>query len=423
MKPPFQPGRQTEGTIMIFALVIILAGTLVLLGWAQMMATAAAHPDSAAEGMKNRITYENSRALARQFLLASLPSGANNYGSATNDWWQFEIYPRGQTNTSFWTNTNQAAGNPFSPFGGLAFVVTNTEAFVYYGTNRMTNQFLVKSRSPLLAGYGLVQHQAASETNLTTNRIYYTETKGFNGSPQVPFTSGTTASGVGSTNGYLGYFASPMNTHVAADAVTGITYVSVTGGTTSAYSTNGRRYTNYSNGNISIVLNSTQANSFLRYTITNAVNASFTNGTNITSYANTRVTNFILTGTTNTNTLHLILDSNNVSTTNITLRGTNNSRRVYLNDQSSSITNIRLRTETTTNSYRWWFGVTLSNSELTIAAPSGSSRSLTLTNGIRSDRNVNLQSGALNLVADPNPTLNSEIIADRVIWIEDGIYR
>ena len=87
-----------------------------------------------------------------------------------------------------------------------------------------------------------------------------------------------------------------------------------------------------------------------------------------------------------------------------------------------AISGLTLRTATTTNSYTWFLGASL-NSTLTINAPTGANR-LTITNGFRSDEAITLNSGNLTIVPPPDPgtnsTLSAEIIADRVLWIEDG---
>jgi len=117
---------------MVFALVIILAGTLVLAAWAQMMASAALHPDSTAEGVKNRIALENAKALSRQYLLVSLPAGE----TLTNVPWQASIsngvWGGCSVNNaaSFWTATTFIEGNPFSPFSGFSFIKRLSSAFL-----------------------------------------------------------------------------------------------------------------------------------------------------------------------------------------------------------------------------------------------------------------------------------------------------
>ena len=94
---------------MIFSLVIILGGTLVLAGWAQMMATRATYSVMTEEGQKRRIAIANGRALARQYVLNQMPSGSITYFTTNlaNGWGGFQI--NGVSN--LWTNVNFSVGN------------------------------------------------------------------------------------------------------------------------------------------------------------------------------------------------------------------------------------------------------------------------------------------------------------------------
>lgn len=147
----------------------------------------------------------------------------------------------------------------------------------------------------------------------------------------------------------------------------------------------------------------------------------YSTNTYIDNYTSSTITNLTIVGSTTTNALHIVVPSNCTSLTNITLSGTSNTRRIYLNNQST--TAFRLQTATTDTTYNWWFAAAL-KSPLTIIAPTGSGRSLTITNGFRSEESINLNSGNLNLAPAPNATNTTadpiELISDRVLWIEDG---
>ncbi len=491
MRSPSKHTSTLKGTILVFALFIVLVGAMVLFGWAQMLATASVYPDTAAEGVKNRIALENARALARQFLLTELPAGTNaNIDAAlTDDWGGFSI----NGSIGFWTNTNYVAGNPFSPFGNRSFVITNL-ATLSNGSQTIVQRIFIKSRSPLLAGYPLAQHLSAAPIVATwapTTNVYYNETIGFSGAPQIPFSSGTTETGTGATNGYLGYFASPISTFSVTNgtAVTGMAYP------TNTLATNNRIYippsytngtnvsNNFTGAKISATLSTTQGASVLRYdlpsqltnsflvsylvttvstnTVTNVststnvittgtnyiwnsrhtriigtnytytTNYSYTTNTYLTnyyatnrytdSYTSSSITNLTIVGSTATNTLHIVIPSNCTSLTNIVLSGTINARKIYINNQST--TGLTLQTATLDTSYDWWLGATF-RSPLTIIAPTGGGRKLTVTGGFRSDQSINLNSGNLSLAPAPNATNTTadpiELISDRVLWIEDG---
>lgn len=471
MKKPGSFFRGCEGTIMVFALVIILGGALVLAGWAQMMATRAAYTVTTEEGQKRRIAIANGRALARQYVLNQMPSG--NIGTAlqgtnfslTNGWGGFSI----NYATALWTNTNFVDGNPFNPISEPSFVVTNL-ATISNSAEALNWTFLIRSRSPVLAGYPLVVQNPAA-TNLAwastlAKKIYWSDALGFTNAPAIPLTSGTNSSGLG-TNGYIGYFASPMSTNYTYSAAA-VSYPTNTFSTNTAVftppaSTNGTIITRYFNGgSVSVSINATQSGTIVRYEVPNSLTNMFTftslvtnstittntvvvtnttvviTGTNITgsgkhthtnytyetnftystntvsvtntstntyidNYTNSSPTNVMISASTQTNTLHVIVASSNTNLSTITLSGTNNSRMVYLNDAGSSVT---LQTATANENYTWRMGMTVSGfpASFTVLAPTNT-RSLTLQGGIRANRNINLNQGNLTLSSNSVPAI------------------
>jgi len=428
MKAPDPIREGVRGTIMIFALIVILASTLVLAGWAQMLMTAAIYPDTTAQGVKNRLALENARAMAREYMLVSLPSGA----TANNATWEASIAGGAwgacsvNAAASFWDSTNQLQGNPFSPIGGFSFVLTNLATF----SNSVQStpwRFLVKSRSPLLAGFPLVVHQAAS-TNLAwapSSAIYYTNIVAIAGTVQLPFTSGTNLSGVGSTNGFLGYFAAPMSPYSATNqlgtAIDGITYSGATNTGFTNVTTNmiaTRTNTTYWGGQISSAIDPTLTNAILYYAVP-ATTSTFTNlsSTRRTTYTNARITNLTILSDSETNVLHVVIPASNTNLNRITLSGTNNTRMVYLTKLGTNA--LTVLTATTNASYRWALASSFSNAAVSITAPSGGGRSLTITGGLRSGQTINV-TGTLNLSASTNFRIGEQLTMDRILWIEDG---
>lgn len=440
MKKPVTFFRDIEGTIMIFSLVVILGGTIVLAGWAQMMATRAIYTTMTEEGQKRRIAIANGRALARQYVLNQMPSGAigsalqgTNF-SLSNGWGGFAI----NYAAALWTNTNYLAGNPFNPICGSSFVVTNLGT-ISNSVETCNWTFLIRGRSPVLAGFPAVFHNPLLTsstnqfTNVSTYKIYWSNIVGLPKSPVIPFTSGSDAAGPG-TNSYIGYFASPLNTNYAFTDVANVSgALSITN-----YNTNGATYvstnagsntntfiTNYTGGSVSLVLNSsdTNINTVLRYTIANSVTNIYsttnTNGSKVTirRYSNGLVTNLTLVASTASNTLHLIADTNNTNLSSITLSGTNNSRRLCVFRDGSQ--NLTLKTESTGSNYSWWMALTAvnTNASLTINAPTNA-KSLTLTGGVRTDRTITV-TGQLTILSNSLPASNAEVIMDRFLWLED----
>ena len=234
-----------------------------------------------------------------------------------------------------------------------------------------------------------------------------------------------------------------MNTNYTPVSVTGlsVTNPSPTGVTASNTngSTSNNRVTNYTGGSLDIVLDSPQTTDFLRFVIPNVTNGSFTNTTNgtnyITTYTNATVTNVILVSSMNTNTLHLIADTNNTNLTTLTLSGTNNTRRVYVNKAGGNLTlktaiyTNNSYTNNYANNYTWWLGITFANTNgtLTVTGPTNA-KSLTLQGGIRANGVVGMsQGGASNLhvIANSSPPINGtnvspvELLGDRIMWLEE----
>ncbi len=292
MKAPIPFIRNLQGTILIFSLIVILGGTLVLAGWAQMMATRATYTTTTEEGQKRRIAIANGRALARQYVLNQMPSGTigsalqgTNF-SLADGWGGFAI----NFASGVWSNTNFVEGNPFNPISGPSFVVTNLGT-ISNSAEALNWTYLIRSRSPVLSGYPIVVQNPAT-TNLAwvaanAKKIFWSEVIGFSNSPAIPFTSGTNSSGFG-TNGYIGYFASPLSTNYVYSPAT-VTYPTNTFSTNTAVFvpppvTNGGTITrNFDGGTMTANVSASQPAAIVRYDIPNAF-------TNLFAFTNT-VTN------------------------------------------------------------------------------------------------------------------------------------
>ncbi|MEI6491161.1 MAG: hypothetical protein WCO94_01340 [Verrucomicrobiota bacterium] len=471
MKKPPLFFRGLEGTIMIFSLVIILGGTLVLAGWAQMMATRATYATMTEEGQKRRIALANGRALARQYVLNQMPSGNIAYFTTnlTNGWGGFQI--NGASN--LWTNANISVGNPFNPFCDTTFVITNV-GHISNSVETYSWTFLIRSRNPLLAGFPLTV-QAPASTNLTwassnSNKIYWDNLMEFSNAPNIPFTSGTTASGTGSTNSYIGFFASPMSTNYTSTDLSPIYPTNTFSTNTAVFSppaitngTNTNLITRYFNGGaVAASLTSTQLDTILRYVVPNFITNIFTftnlvtnmfittntsittntavltTGTNwnaqhtkITGY--TYTTNYTYVTNTSTVTNHATntyVDCyTNSSATNVTIVGSTNTNALHIivpssNTNLTSITlsgtnNTRkvyvnhagggliLQTATINENYIWWLGMSVYGSGSHFTVLAPTNaKSLTLQGGIRTDRNVDLNQGNIILNPSSSPAIS-----------------
>ncbi|MEI6032699.1 MAG: hypothetical protein WCS65_00280 [Verrucomicrobiae bacterium] len=455
MKPTSKSGFGIRGTIMIFALLVILGGALVLAAWAQMLSTRAAYPDTTAEGVKNRIAIANGRALARQFLLEQMaldPGSTNRTNSFTpscslaNNWGGFYLFFVSRDN-NIWTNTNFSEGNPFSTFGGKSFVdASNTCWISNSADNREYWTFRIRSRSPLLAGYPLVIHSpGATNTNATANDyrasacVLWTNLVGYSAFPVTPFTAST------NTNGYAtAAFSAPPNTsytnvatlnYTNISAVTnGIYPTNATGGTATTNTTNisSTIYTNYTGGNTTIVLdpsryytNASYSNAILRYDIPATVtNYPYLDAAAHRRYTNATVTALTINGTTSaTNALHII--STNASLATVTLSG-NNTRKIYMNKSGGDLTLNTANYSGYTNYFALTFSAGASGYHLTVAPPTTAPKTLNLRGGLRTDGNITVTPAGtlvtpviLSNSVDPTPGTNMEYMGDRIMWLEE----
>ena len=413
---------------MIIALLVVIAGAMVLAGWAQLLATRAAFADSEDLGQERRVTLENARAFARQYILTNMPSGSvpglTNANFPT-PWGNSTITISGSTN--IWTTprrmlvSGEANVNPFSPMERMGYYV-KIGATLTDGVNSCPWTFLIRSRSPIAAGFGCVlqnANAAYTATNLPSNYIdFRSGTNGTNilgsltNTPQIPMTSVTTSS----ATSYNGTFQLPPN---SISSVTFDSAIGYPGGTTNyGYISN-----TLSHSSIEIVLDPTNTNSYLTYTIPSVItNGTFTNGA--TKYGTYTSGNTTVTDTLNvytariqssaaTNIIQIISTNNNL--TNLTLCGTNNSRKIYFYQSGNSTLNL---TTTNTANASWNFCMTTSNSPLLFNYTA--SRTLSIIGGIRSNAQISKVSGSgsFTISQDTSPG-NLDDVADRIMWLED----
>ncbi len=409
---------------MVFALLVVVLGAVVLAGWAQLLATRTSFSDAADLGYDRQTTLDNARAIARQHILSNMPSGtvpATNTTMSTPWGNRTIVISNGSANC--WTGghsipyTNAGAiytnVNPFSPMERKGYFIsvgarlpdgsTNADG----STNYHPWTFIVRSRSPVVAGFGYVLQNAGTNytaTNLPVNYINFRS--GTNGSnifgsysniPQVPMTS-TTNAGAGS---YNGTFALPPSTIATGDTNFSYGYVSNT----------------LTSNAITLILDPTNTTAILRYdvpaTIVSSTNRRLTNsgGTVFTNNTHNVVAVRIQSSST-TNTFHII-STNGTNMTNLVLCGTNNARRIYFYRAGNSTLNL---TTTNTQSASWRLGMTLSNTPLAISY--ASSRTLTMVGGIRCDSQISISSGSVT-VTNSMDNANLDDVADRTMWLED----
>lgn len=384
---------------MIFALIIVLVGAVVLAAWARLLATQSLYPDNAAESQKRRIAIANGRAMARQFLLQSMPTGqsllSSNY--LANGWGGFQVFT---LRSGFWTETNLSSGNPFNPFGASAFAVTNWAWISSSITNEEYYTYRVRSRSPLFAGYPLVVHNPSTSTNTNVagnsfgaaSAIFWTNVVGFPGFPTIPFASGT------NTNSYAGTFSAPTNTFGAVDLPP-------------ANVTPTNLVTNSGIASADLQINSTSTNAYLRFVVPATTNIVDVSGTNAVTNSHI-VTGLILVGSALTNTVHIVANTTNQN--RILLSGNSNTQRFYVNKAAGNLT---LSATNYTNG-SWWLGLSLSATPLTVQTATNGV--INIRGGVRTDSSITVSpsSGTFTSVLETTPG-DTEAIADRILWLEE----
>ncbi|MDX2082247.1 MAG: hypothetical protein SFU53_15795 [Terrimicrobiaceae bacterium] len=167
--------RHSRGSVLVFALFVILVATFVLAAWVQSLATQVDFNESFVDGQKRRIAEANGRALLRQHVLTGMATGtvpAVTF-ALSNDWGGFSV--PNASGTLATTNVTFSR-NPFSPAASTGFQ-TNVTASIHrvevdVDGNTVTNALAwsvrVRSRSPLYAGYPLTVQSIASASPAVT---------------------------------------------------------------------------------------------------------------------------------------------------------------------------------------------------------------------------------------------------------------
>lgn len=226
--------RGVSGSILLLALLVVLAATLLLAGWAHVLATQVLNARASEPAIKRRIGMLNARAMAAQYALTRLPFGtvstnvaslADPFGSPYG-WGRMEWTTEIATNVFVSSPTFQWINHfSFGGFGG--FAASNR---VWVSALEHTNQLdvFLRTRSPQAAFYPgtftingsiSVNRMSATNpvlvwTNLTGNFTRYQAPRAFSvgggrivGFPMVPVTAGN--SSLSGTNFYDGRMEAP----------------------------------------------------------------------------------------------------------------------------------------------------------------------------------------------------------------------
>lgn len=414
--------RNSSGAVLVFAVLLLAAGAFVLAGIAQLSATQALIGQNEWDALDRRIMLENSRSMARQFMLARMFNGVvnTNIGYTNAALGGFSLTPAtDNTGNDYWTtlsttNTNvNLKINPFTLMERGGFYRVVVPGTIYDGTNSVQWNFQVRTRSPITAGYPVVQHRPASQNieeivappYIDMNKAEKVE--GFHEMARMMLSSVTNTNS-SETTGYVGYLDVPIGVASAG-----------------LYTNQLTMRPNADFSELSAVLKLSAAdpqdlNQVLRYVFDLDRADYSTNGYN---YTNRPVTSLVLQGTeTGAETyglkpLQIIISSERTNLRTLFLEGRNplvTGRPVYVNheradDGSITITNT-LNVVATNASGKWRIGITASRCNVSF-----NTAGIDIVGGVRTDSAI---SGNPSLEQDLEPG-GLDYIADRMMWLED----
>jgi hypothetical protein len=395
--------------VLIFAVLLLSAGVFVLAGVAQLAATQALVGQGEWDSLGRRVTLENSRVMARQYMLSRMyhePISTINGASISSDLGGFAVTNGVNASVaSYWSNavlpssSSDLRINPFSPMERGGFYPAAVGITLSNGTTEGARwSFLVRTRSPLAAGYSYVQ-QRPGERDFE-GYVGYIDATNFvgygNNIPDVPVSS-VDNTNEGSGSGYDGKFDVPAS---AASLLPfpGTPTVQPIGDPVAP--TGLEVVVDLSDDTYPV---GSLPSSALAYRY--VVPASTNYGPNTINV--TRVT---LVGTDNGTTLPplLILATNNPALTSVELSGLNprnSGRRVYLNLRNVPGP-VRLK-EFTGSSVEWRLGVSSKGSNVDI-------NNVELIGGLRID-----EDGPTLQVDGEDSPQGLDYIADQMMWLED----
>ena len=404
-----------NGSVMIFAVLLMTAGIFVLAAVLQLAATQGISGDAEWAALQRRVTLGNSRSMAREYMLSrifrgSVPANANA-ASATfsNALGGFTITPAGGAQANYWTalsttNTDVVLNiNPFNLMERGGFYREVFQAELLQGASAVNWSFALRTRSPVAAGYSFVQQRPANNDLASLATPPYIDMNdggvqfyGFYGLPRMPLSSVTNimTRGTGDTNGYQGY----LDVQEGA-SVYGI-FTNATFHLRSPAQLEVRVDLAAADPNVD--------NAVLRYDVP-ATGEHVTNGvTNVHP-----VTAVVLLGsdTVARKALHVVVPASNTDVSLLSLTN-NNVRRVYFYRAKAANDGI-LFDVSSIDADSWRLGITMSQCDIQFEIGN-----LEITGGLRTDGNIVFQGGSANFVPETDPG-GLDFIADRMMWLED----
>ena len=405
---------------MIFAVLLMTAGVFVLAAVLQLAAAQGLSGDAEWDALQRRVTLENSRAMAREYMLSrifrgTIPANANATSvSFANDLGGFTITPAGGVQQSYWTalsttNTDVVLNiNPFNMMERGGFYRELFAAQLLHGTDDVEWSFALRTRSPIAAGYSFTQQRPGDNDLSALAQPPYIDMSratdqffGFYGMPRVPMSSVTNVMtrGTGDTNGYQGFLDVPE-----AASVYGI----FTSWTYEPIEPSGPPQTLKAVVDLDLP-DPNVPNSVLLLRL-DASTADYTNAAGDV-FPNLPVRAVELLGTDAVRKpLHVVVPPANDSLSELALIN-NNTRRVYFYRARQA--NLGGRFRVASDSSSWRLGLTMSQCDIEFAIGT-----LEITGGLRTDGQIDFEGASPNFVPEGDPG-GLDFIADRMMWLED----
>lgn len=400
---------------MIFAVLLLAAGVFVLAGIAQLAATQAVIGQNEWEALGRRVRVENSRSLARQYVLQHMFRDviATNVSFTHASLGGFTLSPvTGTSSGDYWTtlsttNTNvNIKINPFTLMERGGFYRVVIPGTINDGAIDVPWNFQVRTRSPITAGYPVVQQRPASN-DITTLvdppyiDMYHPEQfVGFHEMARMRVSS-VTNTNANDTNGYVGYLDVPIGV-AAWGAFTNAQAEPYGAGST----------------NLQLVIDlgtddPNDLNQVLVYEVPDSFPYIDTNAAPPTTN-NLPVVSVELVGTDiyGRKPLQVVVPASNTNVQRLVLSGFNSDslgRPVYFNFQRTSGSGSTLQVVTTNATGIWRIGITAAHCDIQFDGP------ITIVGGVRTDGSI---IGSPTLEQELSP-MGLDYIADRMMWLED----
>lgn len=404
------PSPERSGAVLVFALLLLVVGALVLGGVAQMTATQSVAGETEWTAAKRRITIENSRAMARQYLLSHMFTFDNGSPaiSVSDAYGGFELTAQNVGN--FWATASVTAANsmlninPFNMMERGGFYRVWIPGTLSDGTaNPVGWNFQVRTRSPLAAGYTFVKHRPSpAPAGLYATPPYMDMDTpgafvGFEGLPRLPVSSVTSTDPLGDTTGFQGYLNVPPGAS-QAEVFTNVSFVLSTDSSSLQ-------------AELELDVTVTDPGEVLRYDAPSSAN--YTNGSGVVM--SLPVEALVLKGTMNGDydfPVHVVVDTSTTGISTLVLSNDNN-RRVYVNLQRAANDGSVFRV-VAENASEWRLGMTASKQDVRFETDG-----VAIQGGLRTDGNVTFLNAPPFFTAETDPS-GLDVIADRMMWLEDN---